>query len=94
MLDSKKRKTLRALAHGRSALFQVGKDGISDNLIKTIKDSLEVHELLKISLLKTCPVNVREVAYDIASGTGSEVVYTIGRTFVIYKKSKKNKLEL
>lgn len=94
MLDNKQKKTLRTLAQSRSALFQVGKDGVNDNMIKSVSDSLEAHELVKLNLLKTCPINVREAAYDIASGTGSEVVQIIGRTFVLYRRSKKNKLEM
>ena len=42
---------LRALANKERALFQMGKDGISENMIMTISDSLEAHELVKISLL-------------------------------------------
>ncbi|MEG0265425.1 MAG: YhbY family RNA-binding protein [Erysipelotrichaceae bacterium] len=94
MLDTKKKKQLRAIAHGKSALFQMGKEGMSDNLVKTINDSLEAHELLKISLLKTCPINVHEAAYDLASKTHSEIIQIIGRTCVLYRRSKKNKLEM
>ncbi|MEF9961855.1 MAG: ribosome assembly RNA-binding protein YhbY [Erysipelotrichaceae bacterium] len=94
MLDTKKKKQLRTIAHSKSALFQVGKEGISENLIKTIGDSLEAHELIKISLLKTCPINVREAAYDLAGNTHSEIVQIIGRTCVLYRRSKKNKLEM
>lgn len=94
MLDNKQKKILRTLAQSRSALFQIGKDGVNDNMIKSVSDSLEAHELVKLNLLKTCPINVREAAYDIASGTSSEVVQIIGRTFVLYRRSKKNKLEM
>lgn len=94
MLTKQEKKTLRSMAHGLKALFQVGKDGISENLIKTLNDSLEAHELVKLSLLKTCPISVQEAALDLASGTHSDVVQIIGRTLVLYRRSDKNKLGL
>lgn len=94
MLTNKEKKTLRAIAQSRKALFQVGKDGVTANMIHTISDSLEAHELVKVSLLKTCPSPVAEAALDIAAGTRSEVVQTIGHTVVFYRRSKENKLGL
>lgn len=94
MLTNKEKSYLRGIAHTRRALFQMGKDGMTINLIKTVEDSLEAHELVKISLLKTCPVQVKEAAEEMAAATYSEVVQVIGKTFVLYRKSKKNKLEL
>ncbi len=76
------------------SLFQIGKDGITDNLISTLSDSLEAHELVKCNLLKTAPIETREAAIECASKTGSEIVHIIGHTFVLYRRSKENKLGL
>lgn len=76
------------------SLFQIGKDGISENLIMTLNDSLEAHELVKCNLLKTCPIDTREAAIELASNTGSEIVHIVGHTFVLYRRSKENKLGL
>ena len=46
MLNNKDKKYLRKLSMSYRPLFQIGKDGISYNLIKTISDSLEAHELV------------------------------------------------
>lgn len=94
MLNGKQKSELRALAQTRKPLFQIGKDAISENLIKTISDSLEAHELVKISLLKTCAITANEAAITISAETQSEVVQIIGRTFTLYRRSKKNKLGL
>lgn len=94
MLTKIEKQKLRTIANGRSALFQIGKDGLTSNIIKTVSDSLEAHELVKINLLKTCPTDVKEVALDVSAGTRSEIVQTIGHTFVLYRRSKKNKLEM
>lgn len=94
MLSGKQKSYLRGIAQTRRPLFQIGKDGISENVIKTIRDSLEAHELVKVSLLKTSPITTREAALDLASGTHSEVVQIIGHTVVLYRRSKKNLMEL
>lgn len=82
------------MANTLRALFQVGKDGCTPNLFKTVDDSLTAHELLKISVLKTCPTDVREVAFDIASATKSDIVQIIGRTIILYRQSKERKIDL
>ena len=70
MLTSQNKKYLRKLGMEYRSLFQIGKDGLSDNLMDTLSDSLEAHELVKCNLLKTCPVDVREAAIECASATG------------------------
>ena len=83
MLTSQNKKYLRKLGMDYKSLFQIGKDGLSDNLMDTLSDSLEAHELVKCNLLKTC-----------ARATGSEVVHIVGHTFLLYRRSKENKLGL
>lgn len=94
MLTNKTKSYLKGLAQSRRALFQIGKDGVTPNMSATVSDSLEAHELIKISMLKTCPQSVNEAAVELSAATHSEIVQTIGRTIVLYRKSKKNLLEL
>ena len=46
-MNSKQRAYLRGLANTMPAIFQVGKNGISENFIKQIDDALEARELIK-----------------------------------------------
>ena len=94
MLTTKQKAKLRSLAMTKRPIFQVGKEGISNNLISGLNDALEAHELIKISVLKNCSSNINEIAFDIASNTNSEIVQTIGRNIVLYRKSKKQLIEL
>ena len=87
MLTGKQKSELRGIAQTRKPLFQMGKDAISENLIKTISDSLEAHELVKVSLLKTCAITANEAAVTISAATHSEVVQVIGTMFVLYRES-------
>jgi len=94
MLTTKQKVKLRSLAMTLRPIFQVGKEGISNNLIKGLNDALEAHELIKISVLKNCTSNIKEITFDIASATNSEIIQIIGRNIVLYRKSKKQLIEL
>lgn len=94
MLNARDKKILRAQAQQYRSLFQIGKDGISDNLIATLDDSLRAHELVKLNLLKTAPLSTAEAAAMLAQATDSELVHSIGRTIVLYRRSKKNLMGL
>ncbi len=94
MLNGKQKRFLRDLASQEKALFQVGKEGLSENLYITVRNALKARELVKISVLKSCPVEMNEVKIEIAANTGSELVQSIGRTLVYYKASKEKKIVL
>lgn len=70
MLNARDKKILRAQAQQYRSLFQIGKDGISDNLIATLDDSLRAHELVKLNLLKTAPLSTAEAAAHAGAGHG------------------------
>ncbi len=94
MLNNKEKKQLRKEAQTYRSLFQIGKEGVSDALIQTLEDSLTAHELVKLNLLKTAPLSTKEAAETLAAESGSEIVQVIGRTFVLYRRSKKNRMGL
>lgn len=74
------------------SMVQIGKGNLSDTLFDTLDADLEAHELVKVTMQKTTELPVREAAIECASQTGSEIVQIIGRTFVLYRQSKANKL--
>ena len=91
MLTSKQRAYLRSLANSAETILQVGKEGISENLIKQVDDALTARELIKGKVLETAPGFAGEIAAQLAEATGSEVVQVIGKKIVLYKESKDHK---
>jgi RNA-binding protein len=91
MLTSKQRAYLRGLASVEPAIMQVGKGGISENLIKTVSDALEARELIKLTVLENSGEAAREVAEALASATAADVVGVIGKKIILYRESEKNK---
>ena len=91
MLNSRQRAQLRGMANTYETIFQVGKGGINDQLIKQIDEALEARELIKLRVLETSPDTSRVAADTIAERVGADVVQVIGYRFILYRESKNNK---
>lgn len=91
MLNSRQRAQLRGMANGMETIFQVGKAGVGEQLIKQVDDALEARELIKMRVLETTPQDSRTAADLIANAVGADVVQVIGSRFVLYRESKNNK---
>ena len=91
MLTSKQRAHLRSIASTYDTIMQVGKGGVTPNIVKTISDALEARELIKLRVLENSEYTPREAAEEIAEATTSEVVTVIGTKFVLYRESEKHK---
>lgn len=92
MLTGKQRSYLRSLANNIDSIFQVGKGGINENMVKQFNEALEARELIKVSALKNALGDSRELCNEVARATGAEIVQVIGNKFVLYKESKENKI--
>ncbi|HIS29291.1 MAG TPA: ribosome assembly RNA-binding protein YhbY [Candidatus Avamphibacillus intestinigallinarum] len=90
MLRGKQKRYLRSLATQIKPIFQVGKSGVSDNMIEQMKEALEKRELIKISILQNCIEDEDDVATSLSEGTNAELVQIIGNQIVLYKKSIEN----
>lgn len=87
-MTGKERANWRAKANHLEPLFQVGKGGMSDMLIKQTDDALRARELIKVKvLLESSPITPRETADQLAAATGAEVIQVIGGVIVLYRES-------
>lgn len=91
MLTGKQKRYLRSLAHGLDPIFQVGKGGVNDNLIRQIEDALEARELLKVQVLNNCSEDKEVIASSLTAGAQAHLVQVIGNVIVLYKQSKEKK---
>ena len=91
MLNSKQRAFLKNLGAKLQPIFQIGKNEISDNMVKQINDALTAHELIKISVLENSPYTSREAADTVAELTGADVVLVVGNRFILYRETQDKK---
>lgn len=87
-MTGKERAAFRAAANHLEPLFQIGKGGLSDALIKQTDDALRARELIKLKvLLESSPITTRQAADEIAVAVGAEVIQVIGGVIVLYRES-------
>ena len=92
-MTSKQRKVLQAIANNIEPITQIGKGGISENLVQSLSDALEKRELIKVSVLQNAEGTARELGNELASLLGGECVIAIGRKIVLYRRSSRKDID-
>ena len=91
MITSKQRAFLRKQANGIEPIFQIGKAGITEEVISQLALALETRELIKVHILETALLDTKETLNEVAGKLKAEPVQAIGSKFVIYKRANKEK---
>lgn len=86
-MTSKERAALKSEAIKLDSIFQIGKASLTPTQVEAIRDALRARELIKVSVLKNCEDDPKELAILLSERTGSEVVQVIGKKIVLYKKN-------
>lgn len=95
MLSSKQRAFLRSRASSLDVILQIGKDGMTDRVIRQTAEALQARELMKGRVLEASLLTAREACDALCTACGADGVQTIGNVFVLYKRNEKEpKIEL
>jgi RNA-binding protein len=86
MPSTKLRKTLRAAGHHLSAIVQVGKEGVTDAVLRQLDEQLGVHELVKVKIGTESPEDRFESADRLGAAVDAQVAQILGRTVLVYRK--------
>ncbi len=89
MITSKQRAYLRSLANPIPTIMQIGKGGLTENLLKTVSDALEARELIKLHVLENSGEDAYDLLQNLAAELGAEPVAVVGRKIVLYRASEK-----
>jgi RNA-binding protein len=84
-LTPRQRAHLKGLAHHLKPVVSIGKDGLSDPVVRQIDDALARHELIKVKLGEGAPIDRAEAATAVPAAVGAELVQNLGRNFVLYR---------
>ncbi len=90
-MTTKQRACLKGLAMTMEPILQIGKSSLTPELTAAVDEALEARELIKISVLKNCFDDSRQLAQTLAERTRSEVVQVIGKKIVLYRQAKDEK---
>ena len=85
-ITPKQRAHLKSLAHHLKPVVFVGKEGITDQTVRSLEEALNTRELLKVKILEAAPMGTREGTEALAARLDNAVaVQSIGRVGVIYR---------
>lgn len=90
-LTGKQKRFLRAKAHHLTPIFQIGKNGVTKEVIEQIDHALDKRELFKITLLQNTSVTPKEAAEQLKEQLNCHIVQIIGKIIVLYRVAKKEK---
>lgn len=84
-LKGRQKRYLRGLANGLKPVVHIGKAGLTQNLVKTIDEALDLHELIKIRFLEYEREEKKQLIEEISSTLAVPVVGSIGHTVLFYR---------
>ncbi|HVO29478.1 MAG TPA: ribosome assembly RNA-binding protein YhbY [bacterium] len=84
-LNARQRAHLKGLAHHLKPVVHLGKDGLSDAVVKQIDRALGDHELIKVRILEGAPFDRHEASSEVPGKVGAFLVQTIGKILVLYR---------
>ena len=88
-MTSKQRAYLKSISSTYESIFQIGKSSLTPEVCEAVDEALAARELIKLSVLKNCADDPRDIAQMLAERTRSEIVHVIGRKIVLYRQNPK-----
>lgn len=93
-LDGKQLRHLRALAHDLKPIVQVGKNGVTDAVIKELDQALLAHELVKVKIGGESPADGADLDARLAE-LSATFVGQVGNVAIVYRRHpEKPRIEL
>ncbi|MDE7454906.1 MAG: YhbY family RNA-binding protein [Clostridia bacterium] len=93
MITTKQRSVLRSMANTLRPLVTIGKEELTENVIKEIETALYHHELVKVAALQSCETPAKAMCQEVCEILNAEAVQCVGNRFVVYKRSDKENIE-
>lgn len=92
-MTSKERSYLRSLASSMQPVVTIGKQGLTEQVIKEINEVLECKKLIKISVLKSALREPKELIQEVCDTLKAEPIQFIGNKLIIYRFSSKKDIK-
>ncbi len=94
-LTARQRAYLRSLGQHEEPVVFIGKAGETSTLRVQLEDALQARELVKCRVLPSAPADPEALAGSLAADSQADLVGVTGRTFLLYRPSKKkSRIEL
>lgn len=87
MITGKQRSYLKSLAHKIDPVVMIGKQGVTEAIIKGMDDYLTANELMKVKVSDK-EIDVQALCGELAVKLDAEFVQAIGHKFVLYRMAR------
>ena len=84
-MKGKQRRFLRGLGSSLRPTVFLGKEGMSEALVKSLEEAYANSELIKVRLERSCPLGRKDAAPELARVTDSHLIQLMGRTVLLYR---------
>ena len=92
-LTSRQIRYLRGLGHHLKPVAMVGREGFSGSLVTSTDQVLLAHELIKVKVQDSCPLERGEALSGLAGLTGATLVQVLGKTALLYRENPDRDVE-
>ena len=89
MITGKQRSYLRKLGQELEPLVFIGKNDVTDTVIKELNQLLTARELVKVKIQEGSLLEAKPVANELAEMLNADYVQAIGRKFILYRPAPK-----
>lgn len=93
-LKGKQVRFLRGLGHHLQPVIMLGKDALSEQVVRATDEALAKHELIKVRLQEGCMLDRKQAAAELAGLTSSSIAQILGNTFLLYRRGEKPEINL
>ena len=87
MITGKQRSYLRKLCQELDPVVFIGKNDVTETVIKELDKNLTAQELVKVKIQEGSILEAKPVANELAEMLDAEFVQAIGRKFVLYRQA-------
>ena len=89
-LSGKQRRYLRGQGNPIKPTVYLGKDGISDALLNSLKEAFNNRELVKVRIEKSCELERKAAGRLLAQAAAAHLVQVLGHTVLLYRPDPDN----
>ena len=89
-ITSKQRSKLKGIASTMAPIAQIGKGGVTENMVNSLNDALEARELIKINVLQNADDTPWDLIENLADLLDAVPVAVIGRKGILYRRSSRD----
>ena len=89
-LTPKQKKTLKQLAHNRKPVVMLGSAGLTDNILASLDEALQRHELVKVKVAAGDRDERDRIIQALVESSKAELVQRVGHIATLFRRNPQN----